>query len=429
MISATQAVIPATSSSAIEVPVPTSAYIHLPFCRRRCHYCDFTIVPVGDRVNSALVSSRMETYVALLCKEIEIAGRHACREGTPREGSLQTVFFGGGTPSLLPPLLLRKVIAALNAAFGIAPEAEVSMEMDPGTFDRGKLDSFLDLGINRVSLGVQSFSDNLLQACGRSHGLAEVYGAISTIQDAAIPNWSLDLMSSLPTQTLPMWRHSLSQAVEAKPSHISVYDLQVEPGTAFGRWYTPGETPLPSDSSAAQMYKEASEVLSREGYEHYEISNYCRSGMHCKHNLVYWNNEGYHGFGLGAASYAKRQRVVRPKRMEEYREWVESYEANEGLISWPYDEQEDRLLDKLMLGLRLADGVSMSELEQEFGEDIVNATYQALARYERSGHVQRISNDSLLGMDGVRMRLSDPKGFLMSNDIISSLFNDLTTIK
>lgn len=219
---------------------PTSAYVHLPFCRKRCHYCDFPIIALGSSSASTTLHEekrqeeedddpRITNYVNLLVREI-----NATRTGFDANPNLKTVFFGGGTPSLVPPKLVSLVLETLSSSFGLCPDAEISMEMDPGTFGGEKLKELMELGVNRVSLGVQAFQDELLRACGRAHGVSEVYEAIEIVKSCGVGNWSMDLISSLPHQTLEMWEESLRLAIESQPSHVSVYDLQVEQGTKFG---------------------------------------------------------------------------------------------------------------------------------------------------------------------------------------------------
>lgn len=444
----------------LQLQCATAVYVHLPFCRRRCHYCDFPIIPVGELINSRHVSERMEDYVTLLCKEITIAASsfHSSTRiekqhktswssipesetGTDRKNQLRTVFFGGGTPSLIPPVLLEKVLNCLRNNFGsFAPDAEISMEMDPGTFDEEKLKSFLDAGINRVSLGVQSFQSNLLKACGRAHGLTEIDFAIKTLQGAGVRNWSMDLISSLPGQTMADWRDSLEKAIATEPNHISVYDLQIEEGTAFGRWYQPGQKPLPSDDMSAEMFQTASSILRSAGYGHYEISNYSKPGFECRHNLVYWQNQPYFGFGLGSTSYVDSQRFSRPKKLGEYAKWVTEYETRGGNIDWPKDSPEDLLFDGLMLGLRLANGIEVEKIKTTFGEGTLVDVVHGLLESARLGNVLFLdksgslvsSQEALLEIDSriinpriCRIRLSDPDGFMLSNDVIAGLFSTL----
>lgn len=227
---------------------PKSAYVHLPFCRKRCHYCDFPIIALGSS-SAPEEDPRILNYIQTVCREIKATPLNS--NANPR---LETVFFGGGTPSLVPPKLVSLVLETLSSKFGVSSGAEMSMEMDPGTFDRGKLKELMELGVNRVSLGVQAFQDDLLKACGRAHGVKEVYEAIDIVKACGVENWSMDLISSLPHQTPEMWEESLKLTIHAQPTHVSVYDLQVEKDTKFGVLYTPGEFPLPSEDLSAEFY-------------------------------------------------------------------------------------------------------------------------------------------------------------------------------
>ncbi|VAH10925.1 unnamed protein product [Triticum turgidum subsp. durum] len=215
---------------------PASAYVHLPFCRKRCHYCDFPIVALGSSAPSPGgpgegEDPRIADYVRLLLREVA-ATRPVSDDGVP----LQTIFFGGGTPSLVPPRLVAAVLDALRGRFGLSACPEVSIEMDPGTFDAAKLRELVGVGVNRVSLGVQAFQEELLRACGRAHGLREVHEAVGIVTACeGLQNWSMDLISSLPNQTQEMWEESLRCTVDARPTHVSVYDLQIEQGTKFGQ--------------------------------------------------------------------------------------------------------------------------------------------------------------------------------------------------
>ena len=211
--------------------IPTSAYIHIPFCRRRCYYCDFAVSVVGDRKDGSNFSP-IQQYIELLCEEI--------RHQPVFDRSLKTVFFGGGTPSLLSVSQLEQILTTLDRQLGIAADAEISIEMDPGTFDTAKLNGFMAAGVNRVSLGVQAFQDRLLTACGRSHNVADIFQAVDCLAQSGVNNFSLDLISGLPHQNLEHWQQSIDAVLEIEPNHVSIYDLIVEPVTAFGRYYQPG---------------------------------------------------------------------------------------------------------------------------------------------------------------------------------------------
>ena len=393
--------------------MPRGAYIHVPFCRRRCYYCDFPISVVGDRGGST--SGMVEEYLTALVREIKLA--------PTTDRSLQTVFFGGGTPSLFSPPQIQQVIKAI-ARFGIAENAEISMEIDPGTFDRDRLVGYLAAGVNRFSLGVQTFDEELLKICGRSHTLAEVMQAISIIQQLNIDNFSLDLISGLPHQTLQHCQTSLERAIAIAPKHLSCYDLVLEPVTAFGKQYQPGETPLPSDKDAAAMYRLTQQMLTTAGYEHYEISNYGRSGYQCRHNLVYWHNQPFYGFGMGAASYVGGIRFARPRTRREYYAWL----SDGALVDAPLLTDTDRLLETLMLGLRLRQGIALEQFEKQIVEKIITC----LKPYFVRGWVELTQADRLVDWNrhlpqtnSLRLRLNDPEGFLFSNTILATLFEEL----
>lgn len=352
-------------------------------------------------------------YVEVLCDEIlctEIRTAAASR-------ALKTIFFGGGTPSLLSVEQLARILDTLDQQLGIVAEAEISIEIDPGTFDLARLQGYKTAGINRVSLGVQSFHLELLKACGRTHTPEDIYTAVELIHQVALPNFSLDLISGLPHLTLERWQDSLQQAIDLTPAHLSIYDLTVEPGTAFDRWYKPGAAPLPSDEMTAQMYCLAQQTLSKAGYEHYEISNYARSGYQCHHNRVYWENRSYYGFGMAAASYVNGQRFTRPRKRREYYEWVQQLQQHNGAIDCLPVTPTDRLLDTLMLGLRLADGLKLQTLLEQFGQETVTQILAVLQPYRECGWVE-VETDPR----GGRIRLNDPEGFLFSNVVLTALF-------
>lgn len=403
------------TQAATHIGVPSSAYVHIPFCRRRCYYCDFPVSIVGDNLRGE-TSGTISQYVAELVKEIAI---------TPKLGQLlTTVFFGGGTPSLLSVEQLNYILNTLDQQFGIANNAEISMEVDPGTFDLKQLQGYKSAGINRVSLGVQAFQPQLLQICGRSHSVADIWTAVDHIRKVEIPNFSLDLISGLPHQTLEHWQESINAAVAIAPTHISIYDLTIEPVTAFGRYYQPSVQPLPSDDTTVQMYSQASELLTAAGYQHYEISNYALPGYQCRHNRVYWENRPYYGFGMGATSYVQRQRFTRPRKQKQYYQWVQDLIAANGGLDCPQTPLNEVLLETLMLGLRLADGVSLSNLAQQFGEATVEKIWTCLQPYYNQGWVEIIGTDIGIPTQG-RLRLSDPQGFLFSNVVLAEVFNCL----
>ena len=385
---------------------PTAAYIHIPFCRRRCYYCDFAISVVGD---SPLKkdSKTVIDYVDNLCKEIQLTAN--------KKQPLNTVFFGGGTPSLLPTDKLARIIKTIENCLGIASDAEISIEIDPGTFDLHQLKEYHQIGINRISLGVQTFDSQLLKNCGRTHSTKDIFDAINIIKQANFKNFSIDLITGLPNQTIEHTQQSLEIAVDIAPPHISCYDLVIEPVTAFGKQYRPGKSPLPTDDTTAQMYKLTQEMLTKEGYKHYEISNYARSGYQCRHNKVYWKNQPYYGFGMSAASYFKNKRFSRPRTRKSYYDWVQKGAVIDAL---PLDKS-DRLLETLMLGFRLTEGIDLSIIDRSFGEETTIKIINCLKPYIRNNFVILDSETKS------RIKLNDPDGFLISNTILATLFEKL----
>jgi len=383
--------------------IPSSAYVHIPFCRRRCFYCDFPVFVVGNNSRGEN-SGTIGEYVEVLCQEIRIAPTYS--------QPLETIFFGGGTPSLLSTAQLQSILTTLEQRFGIASGVEISMEIDPGTFDFAHIAGYRSLGVNRVSLGVQAFQEELLKTAGRSHSLVDIFTAIELIHQVEIPEFSLDLISGLPYQSLAQWQDSLIQAVAATPTHISIYDLTIEPGTAFNRYYKPGDHPLPTDETTVKMYQMGQKTLTDAGYEHYEISNYAQPGHQCQHNRVYWQNRPYYGFGMGAASYIQGKRFTRPRKTQEYYQWLK----NGAVIDCEITPQADVLLETLMLGLRLAEGISLNSLATNFGNHQVERIQSCLQPYFAQGWVKIV---------GDRLRFSDPDGFIFSNVMLAKLFEKL----
>lgn len=387
---------------------PTAAYIHIPFCRRRCYYCDFAISVVGD---SALKkdSTMGIDYINNLCQEIKLT--------SVEQQPLSTIFFGGGTPSLLPVENLKCVLETIESCLGIANNAEISIEIDPGTFDLQQLKEYFQIGINRISLGVQTFDDQLLKSCGRTHTPKDIFNALDLIKQASFKNFSIDLITGLPYQTIEHCYQSLETAIEIAPPHISCYDLVIEPVTAFGKQYKPGKTPLPTDETTAEMYRLTQRMLTKKGYQHYEISNYAQLGYQCRHNKVYWKNEPYYGFGMSAASYFNNKRFSRPRTRKSYYDWVQKGAA----IDAPFLTKNDRLLETLMLGLRLTEGIDLFKITESFGKEITSQILNYLKPYIENNLAMVIENNKT----DFRLKLSDPDGFLLSNTVLATLFEEL----
>jgi putative oxygen-independent coproporphyrinogen III oxidase len=373
---------------------PQALYIHIPFCRQRCHYCDFA-TGLGT---PALIAE----YVDVLCEEIR----------TTPSGSqpLETIFFGGGTPSLLTGEQLQQIMAAVREHFTVHSQAEISLEANPGTTSLEQWSAYQAAGINRVSLGVQAFQPHLLQACGRLHGVAEVYSTLADLRQVGLNNINLDLIFGLPQQTLADWQESLQAVLGIAPPHVSLYDLTLEANTPFGRRYQPGSRPLPTEAETVEMYLLAREVLTQAGYEHYEISNFAQPGYACRHNHVYWRNQSYYGLGMGATGYVLGIRRENPRTLHGY-----FREIRTGIRPQPAPETlEDQWFNTLMLGLRLQEGLDLNTLGLTFGWERVAQALARLAPYHRQGWVS---------WEQGRLRLLPPQGWLMANTVLLALWD------
>jgi len=383
---------------------PRSAYLHIPFCHRRCFYCDFAVVPLGDHADGAN-SGSIAGYLELLLGEIAAA---------PAGPPLATVYVGGGTPSMLTPAQVGSLLAALGTHFGLAPGAEISLEMDPASFDGPRLAGYLAAGVNRVSLGGQSFDDAVLARLGRRHRSTDLLQAASWLHQARqggdLASWSLDLIQGLPEQGLAAWRQQLAQAVALAPPHLSIYDLIIEPGTVFAWRQGRGELELPDADLGADLMELTAQALQAAGYGHYEISNFALPGHASRHNRVYWNGAGWWGFGLGATSAPWGQRLARPRTRAAYAEWLaESHPANRGTQApgVPFDE-------RLLVGLRRREGVRLADLAGQAG--VTSAELGDLL-----GRWQPFCERGLLLQEGPRWRLSDPEGLALSNGVLREL--------
>ena len=383
---------------------PRSAYLHIPFCHRRCFYCDFAVVPLGDHADGAN-SGSIAGYLELLLGEIAAA---------PAGPPLATVYVGGGTPSMLTPAQVGSLLEALGTHFGLAPGAEISLEMDPASFDGPRLAGYLAAGVNRVSLGGQSFDDAVLERLGRRHRSTDLLQAASWLHQARqggdLASWSLDLIQGLPEQGLAAWHQQLAQAVALAPPHLSIYDLIIEPGTVFAWRQGRGELELPDADLGADLMELTAQTLQAAGYGHYEISNFALPGHASRHNRVYWSGAGWWGFGLGATSAPWGQRLARPRTRAAYAEWLaESHPASRGTQApgLPFDE-------RLLVGLRRREGVRLADLAGQAG--VTSAELGDLL-----GRWQPFRERGLLLQEGPRWRLSDPEGLALSNGMLREL--------
>ena len=333
-----------------------SLYLHIPFCASKCHYCDFLSGPD--------TKENIERYVELLCKEIRIKAEPLKAE----EKITDTVFFGGGTPSLLEPGQMIKIMSTLREEFRILPEAEISLELNPGTVCKEKLKTYQQLGINRLSIGLQSANNEELKRLGRIHTYEEFLNTWQEVKRLGFSNINIDLMSSLPGQTLESYRNTLEKITSLKPEHISAYSLIIEEGTNFHNWYgEEGEKTkeLPSEETDREMYYLTKTILRENGYERYEISNYSLTTHECRHNIGYWTGKPYLGMGLGASSYRNQERFQNEGRMKEYEDKI--LLGKDPIMERIPLELTERMQEFMFLGLRRMKGISEKDFSTEFG--------------------------------------------------------------
>lgn len=350
-------------------------YVHLPFCRQKCFYCDFP--------SYAGQEGRMAVYVEALLGEL-------AREGAPLRaawGPPRTVYLGGGTPTALPPALMERLLAGLREFLAAAPDAlEFTCECNPGTVDAAYLSLLRAGGVNRLSLGVQTFDDALLRRIGRIHTAAEVCAAVRQARAAGFRNLSLDLMYGLPGQTLAGLEMSVQQALALAPQHISIYGLQVEEGTAFARAQAAGRLALPSDEESETMYDYMTTALPVAGYARYEISNFARPGFESRHNLGYWQDVPYLGVGTAAHSYLDGQRYENPRGIEEYlaalRESGRARREEEPLT------RATSMEEFAFLALRTARGIDRARFAARFGCELASVYADAIARMRARGFLE-----------------------------------------
>jgi len=436
-----------------------SLYIHIPFCRAKCAYCDFNSYPGLQHL--------FERYVRALQREVRWA-KSAQRYRQGRFLKVNTIYLGGGTPTVLPLAFLGEILDACREHFMIAEEAEITVEANPGTLDSGYLVGLLEMGVNRLSLGAQSFHDDELRLLGRIHTAAqavETYrlarqrcpepvegrcpdGSTSSplrlVEGVGFGDVNLDLIYGLPRQTLSGWQATLRQAIHLRPDHLSLYCLSVEEDTPLGQRIARGELPVPDPDLAAEMYTLAEETLGRAGYVHYEISNWAQPGHECHHNLTYWRNQPYLGLGAGAHSYFGQKRWHNVRSPAEYITRLEAgrQTAPAGFVIRPPTaeyvtrlkadlqrpfppsvkevEEIDKILEMaetMILGLRLVrEGVRLADFKERFGRELMDV-------YGRE--IEEMGQVGLLEVDGERVWLT-ARGRLLGNEVFQRFLPEPT---
>jgi oxygen-independent coproporphyrinogen-3 oxidase len=397
-------------------------YLHIPFCHVKCHYCDFN--------SYAGVLRLREPFVAALRDEIGLAGTRARLSNGQDDGRrrCRTVFFGGGTPSLLTAEQVDALLAAARAAFAVDPNAEITLEANPGTLEYGHLDELRAVGVNRLSMGAQSFDAGLLRWMGRIHSPEDVEQAFRAARRAGFGNINLDFMYALPGQSLATWDATLERALALGPDHLSLYSLIVEEHTPLHRWVSQGKVRPVDDDTAADMYELACAKLAAAGYAHYEISNWAMPGHECRHNLTYWHNLPYIGLGAGAHSWYAGRRFVEAKSLRDYTAWVRAAVAadadgadlaHQDLPAAAIVEDETippalEMAETAMLGLRLRAGLDLEAFAARFGRAFDEVFGPRLAQVRALGLLETTSD---------AVRLSE-RGLLLGNEVFERLLPD-----
>ena len=367
---------------------PMEIYIHIPFCIRKCDYCDFLSGPSGPEEQA--------DYLQALLREIQ-----AVEEGEGR--SVSSIFIGGGTPSVLDERLLGDILREIRNRFKMEEDAEITIEVNPGTANIGKLQAYREMGINRLSIGLQSPEDRELKILGRIHNYGQFLETYQEARTVGFDNINIDLMSAIPDQTYEGWVKNLRTVAELEPEHISAYSLIVEEGTPFAA----RKLNLPDEDTEYNMYEATAQILKEYGFEQYEISNYARKGRECRHNVGYWTRQDYLGFGLGASSLYGKERFANTADMKKYLE--NSRNPEKIREKEPSLIREDEMAEFMFLGLRMTKGISKADFQRCFGCTIESVYGEVLEKYE--------SMELLLEKDG-RIFLSR-EGIHVSNSIMA----------
>ena len=368
-------------------------YLHIPFCIRKCGYCDFLSGPADETAQRA--------YTEALLREIRVLGQRT-------EAAVSTIFIGGGTPSVLRADWMEEILDQLRTSFRLLPEAEISMEANPGTVTPEKLKAYLRGGVNRISFGCQSADNEELRLLGRIHSWEEFLESFSMAREAGFANINVDLMSGLPNQTAASWERTLRRTAALGPEHISAYSLIIEEGTPFAQ----RPLPLPDEEEERLMYERTGQILKEYGMEQYEISNYARPGYACRHNIGYWTGKEYLGMGLGSSSLMEGERFSNTSDMKEYLE----DSGHPGRLRRDRQKlsEKDRMEEFMFLGLRMTAGISEKDFLDTFGREIHTVYGSVIRKYVEGG---------FLGEEKGRLYLTR-KGISVSNPILADFLLD-----
>ena len=371
----------------------SSIYIHIPFCATKCYYCAFNTYTFHKE--------QAKAYLTALRTEMELYA--------PDTDPLQTIFIGGGTPSILSANALTQLFTDVHEHFQITPDAEITVECNPGTVDIEKLRVMRDNGVNRLSFGLQAMQDETLKQLGRIHTVDEFLESYRLARESGFKNINIDLIFALPDQAMTAWQHTLNEVISLNPDHISAYNLVMEEATPFYEWWQAGELHLPSEDTEADMFQYTIETLIAHGYEHYEICNFARPDRYARHNLVYWNNQPCIGLGAGACGYINGVRYSNIRGIAPYINKLSK--RNKPIANTERLTGNAEKAETLMLALRKREGISLENYKNRFGEDIEVAFGEPLKKW---------IDLQLLERTATHLQLTD-RGHLLANEVFVEL--------
>jgi len=344
-------------------------YIHIPFCKRKCYYCDFNSYAGYDYL--------FDDYIRALLMEIE--------SNSTKDYNVVSVYIGGGTPNLLPPSYIEKILKSVFKNYKILDGCEITIEMNPGLITEEKLKIYKGSGINRVSIGLQAFQNRLLKYIGRIHTVEEFFGNYELVKKF-FDNINIDLMYALPTQTFKEWQETLKEVVKLQPTHVSTYSLIFEPNTSFYRLYEKGQLPIVDEEEELKMYHWGIEFLKEKGYHHYEISNFALPTFECRHNILYWECKNYLGFGAGAHSYMED---VRYSNIENIKDYIKSILERKSAVKEKIKlTKQDRMAEFMFLGMRMTKGVCDKDFKKRFGISLFEIYKKVIQKYLKEGLIE-----------------------------------------
>lgn len=368
-------------------------YVHIPFCKQKCYYCDF--------ISYANKEEKTKEYVKCIQKEIEIESKKYSKD----EYEITTIYLGGGTPSYISALYIENIINVIKLNYNVKDNAEITIEINPGTVNEEKILIYEKIGINRVSIGLQTTNDKLLKQIGRIHTYEEFLNCYKLVSKSKIDNINVDLMLALPNQTIEDLEESLQKVIKLKPNHISLYSLILEEGTKLEKMVSENIVKLPEEDMEREMYWKTKRILEKNGYNHYEISNFAKEGYKSKHNMNCWSQKEYLGFGVAAHSYVNRKRYCNINNIEEYVSNIKKGKIENNRTVCEIQNTIDEQKEFMMLGLRKIDGIDIQEFKNKFVENPIYVFHKEL---------EKLVNEDLVEIDLDKIKLTN-KGLDFAN--------------